>query len=311
VTYDVVCLGSPFLDLIFAGLPELPAAGTETGATGVHVSPGGIANVAIGLHRLGLKTALVGPRGADLAGRELARLLEAEGVEWLGPEVSHSGLTVAMLLDGDRAMISFDPTGEPPEPAEVARLKPRAIVGDHPTVTVPGARRYAGAGYQDAAAAERDPGRVIGAADTLIVNEVEAALLTGAATAEAACTALANSVETAVVTLGASGAIGSCGGIIERRTPPPGPVVDTLGAGDLFIAAYIWADLEGFSLGDRLAWAVLSASLSVRVPTTLDGAPHHARLVEEGRALGLRYGRDEMGNQSTREGEVHAGTGRE
>ena len=46
--------------------------------------------------------------------------------------------------------------------------------------------------------------------------------------------------------------------------------VDTTGAGDLFAAAYVWADHWG-AAPERLRWAVLYASLSVRVATAVRG----------------------------------------
>jgi sugar/nucleoside kinase (ribokinase family) len=307
MTYDVLCLGRPFLDLVFTGLEELPGPGIEVDAEALHISAGGIANTVVGLHRLGLATALVGPRGRDLAGREIARLLAEEGVDWLGPEVPHSGLTVAIPIGSERTMLTFDPAGEAPDRDQLEALAPRAVAGDHPEIAVAGARRYVGAGYVDASAAAGNPAAVIGLGDTLIVNELEATILTGAPDAEAACIALTAHVPTAVVTVGAAGAMACDGGPVRRAAPPPGPVIDTLGAGDLFTAAYIWADLAGLSLQERLNWAVLFASLSVRVPTTLGGAPRLERLLEEGRTLGLVAPGDRaVQHQTTKEGEEHA-----
>ncbi len=45
-----------------------------------------------------------------------------------------------------------------------------------------------------------------------------------------------------------------------------------VGAGDVFAAAYVWADLAGSPLAERLALACLYASLSLRAPSVLRGA---------------------------------------
>jgi sugar/nucleoside kinase (ribokinase family) len=45
-----------------------------------------------------------------------------------------------------------------------------------------------------------------------------------------------------------------------------------VGAGDVFAAAYVWADLAGSPLAERLALACLYATLSLRAPSILRGA---------------------------------------
>ena len=92
----------------------------------------------------------------------------------------------------------------------------------------------------------------------------------------------------ALVTLGPDGVIAAGADELVRV---PGvrvdPVIDTTGAGDLFTAAYIWADHWGAPLEQRLRWAVLYASLSVRVATAVAGAVTLRALLEEGAEHGL------------------------
>jgi len=63
--------------------------------------------------------------------------------------------------------------------------------------------------------------------------------------------------------------------------------LDTTGAGDLLVAAYIWADLSGAAPEECLRWAVLYAGLSIATPTGVGGAATVARLLEEGAQRGL------------------------
>jgi sugar/nucleoside kinase (ribokinase family) len=77
---------------------------------------------------------------------------------------------------------------------------------------------------------------------------------------------------TVVVTLGPRGAICVTGDDVTRTAAPGVTAVDTNGAGDLFTAAWVWADLAGVPVHDRLRLAVTYASLSVRVATTHAGA---------------------------------------
>jgi sugar/nucleoside kinase (ribokinase family) len=74
--------------------------------------------------------------------------------------------------------------------------------------------------------------------------------------------------------------------LVEARAVPY-EAVDTTGAGDLFAAAYVWADLRGAEASERLRWAVLYSSLSVRVPTAVGGAATLEALVRTGERLGL------------------------
>ena len=63
--------------------------------------------------------------------------------------------------------------------------------------------------------------------------------------------------------------------------------LDTTGAGDLLVAAYIWGDLRGAAPEECLRWAVLYAGLSIATPTGVGGAVTAERLLEEGAQRGL------------------------
>ena len=65
------------------------------------------------------------------------------------------------------------------------------------------------------------------------------------------------------------------------------PVRHTTGAGDLFAAAYVWSDLAGFELRDRLRWATLYASCSLGTLTAFAGAATLADLTAAAREHGL------------------------
>ncbi|MDX6330033.1 MAG: hypothetical protein QOI83_2416, partial [Streptomycetaceae bacterium] len=65
---DVYLTGTVFLDIIFPGLDSAPVRGTESWARGMGSSPGGIANMATALARLGLRTSLAAGFGDDVYG---------------------------------------------------------------------------------------------------------------------------------------------------------------------------------------------------------------------------------------------------
>jgi sugar/nucleoside kinase (ribokinase family) len=98
----------------------------------------------------------------------------------------------------------------------------------------------------------------------LILNEREAGRLTGEPDAPSAAARLASLGTTAVVTRGAGGAIAVEPDRSRVAAPAlPADVVDATGAGDLFAAAYVWADLGGRPLEERLRLATGYASLSL------------------------------------------------
>jgi ribokinase len=288
MSVDVACGELAFVDLTFPGLEALPRAGEERHAGDFLRSPGGGAITAIGAARLGLSAALVSPIGADADGDFLRAALAAEGVRWAGRKVARTAVTAVLPADGDRAMATFDP-GEQLTAGELSAVAPRAVVLALPRLPLapPGALLYATVGDPDARAAAGSAVPGIERAHALLVNDREACVLTGVADAEGAARRLAEQVPRVVVTLGPDGALELSGGELIRARAEPYDAVDTTGAGDLFMAAYVWADLRGAGPSERLRWAALYASLSVRVATAVGGAATVETLVEAGAPLGL------------------------
>lgn len=287
---DLVVVTPVFLDLTFVGLESLPALGEERFAAELVRSPGGGAITAVGAARLGLSAAVASPLGDDVAGDLVRALLAAEGVETIASRAApRTPTTVVLPFGGDRAMVTVDPGARAQAP-DVAMAEPRAVAANIDLLyAVPqGALAYATCGDDDARAyVGRPPGALEGTR-ALFVSRGEALGLTGAATVEDAARALAERAETVVVTLAGDGALACSGGELlhapaERVDRP----ADTTGAGDLLVAAYVWADLHGADPEDRLRWSVLYASLAVTTPTGIGGALREAELLEAGAARGL------------------------
>src|SRR5262249_48799161 len=125
-------------------------------------------------------------------------------------------------------------------------------------------------------------------ARALFVSEGEALALSGEGDVDAAAGKLAGYVPTVVVTLGARGAFAIVeGDRVDSGPHKVGAVVDATGAGDLLVAAYIWADQLNVPAHDRLRWAVIYSALSITTPTAVGGAVKLERLLEEGARVGL------------------------
>jgi sugar/nucleoside kinase (ribokinase family) len=279
LTVDVVCTGPVFLDLTFEGLDALPAPGEEHYASDLHATPGGAAITAIGLARLGLRTAIAAPLGDDLPGELVRRQLEVEGVVCAGATAGRTPVAAVLPVGGERAFVTFEPATVI-DPSAVERLRPRAVVAglDALELARDGVSVYAGAGHRDAERHASSLPAGLGNARALLVNRAEALLLTGERDADDAALALAAIVATAVITLGAEGAVAAEDEELVTVAAPQANPRDTTGAGDLFMAAYVWGDLSGLPLPERLQRAAVYASLSVRTATGAASAPTRGEL---------------------------------
>jgi ribokinase len=288
LSVDIACAEPAFLDLTLVGLDRIPKPGEERLADDFLRSPGGGAITAIGAARLGLSSSLASPLGDDGVGMMLRSMLADEGVRWDGRLVERTPVTVIMPTAGDRAMATFDP-GESVTASELAAAEPSSVVLSIPRLPLApaGARVYVSVGDIDARALAGDELPDLSGARALLVNEREAHLLTGASDAQTAAAQLAQVAPQVIVTLGPDGALAAGAEGMVHVEGVAVEAVDTTGAGDLFAAAYVWADHWGAALEQRLRWSVLYASLSVRVATAVAGAVTLRALLEEGAGYGL------------------------
>jgi sugar/nucleoside kinase (ribokinase family) len=288
MSVDVGVVGAPFLDLTFEGLLRVPQPGEELLARRFHVAPGGTGMQAVGAARLGLSVALVARWSDDGGGKLLRAILEAEGVELVGSRAPGTRATALLSTPEGVAMATALADDEPSREAVVSadagavvaslgrlRLAPEGI----PVFAVTGPLEM-GRGR----ASLESYGRPLRA---LIANAAEATDITGVDDVEGAAADLVRFASTAVVTRGKDGAVAATSDGVASARAPDVPTVDATGAGDLFVSAYVWADLAGAGLEDRLGWATLYASLSVRAATAYEGALHLERFVEERRRRGL------------------------
>ncbi|WP_285294533.1 PfkB family carbohydrate kinase [Aureimonas altamirensis] len=110
--------------------------------------------------------------------------------------------------------------------------------------------------------------------DLLVVNRGEAQSLSGNSDIEAAIDTLhARGARDVVVTLGAEGAVGLCGGKRFRREAIQVKAVDTSGAGDIFCGVVVALWHAGAPLPEAVGVAAGAAALAVTRPGTFDSCP--------------------------------------
>ncbi|MFF3784779.1 ribokinase [Streptomyces sp. NPDC001933] len=275
--YDLLVVGSANADLV-VGVERRPAAGETVLGSDLAVHPGGKGgNQAVAAARLGARTALLARVGDDAHGRLLLESQEAAGVETAGVLVGGAPTGVAL--------ITVDPSGDNSivvSPGANARLTPQDIRAAGPlfaaarvvsvqleipleTVAEVAAAMSAGTRLVlNPSPPAPLPDHVLAACDPLVVNEHEARCMlgddAGSTPEEWARALLGRGPQSAVVTLGAAGALVADGRTGEVVTVPSLRVeaVDTTGAGDAFTAALAWR----LGLGEELAQA---AAFAVRV----------------------------------------------
>ncbi|MFI9564170.1 carbohydrate kinase family protein [Streptomyces rishiriensis] len=276
--WDVYLTGDVFLDIVFTGLDSAPVRGTESWARGMGSSPGGVANMATALARLGLRTSLAAAFGDDHYGEYCWDALEhGEGIDLSTSRTVpgwHSSVTVSMAYEGERTMVSHGHEPPPEEPAPESPHARAAVASLTPGRSAPwiaqaasrGTRVFADVGWDDTGAWDLAGLTDLEHCEAFLPNAEEAMRYTGAACPRAAAHALTAHVPLAVVTLGAEGAYA-----VDRRTGESAEVpaiaveaLDPTGAGDVFVAGFVTGTLADWPLADRLAFAGLTAALSVQ-----------------------------------------------
>lgn len=276
---DAVCFGEALVDL----LPDRRGRLRECESFAAH-SGGAPANVAVGLSRLGLKTAFVGVVGDDEFGRLLARkLLEAQ----VQAELRFSGEAktgvwfVALDEHGDRSF--FTPAGTESadkliDASDAARIPQGRIFHCGSSAHIRPAAQEALRGAVRSARARGmmvsfDPNvrthlwpdlrqlralceDVLPFSDVVKLAEDELELCLGVRDPAAALDRLAAlGVKLGCVTLGARGAAARRGQEIVEVPAPAVEVVDTTGAGDGFVAALLASDPLHADLSRTLRFA--------------------------------------------------------
>jgi len=279
---------------------------------------GAESNVAIGLVRLGARASWVSLLGDDPLGDLITRELRAEGVAVHAPRRSDrptgimhkhrrtTGMATVSFWRAESAASRLAPTDVPDAllaTADVVHLTGilAGLGPDSLACAQDTARRARAVGTRvsfdvnhrtslwrgrDARAAYRD---LAAAADVLFAGEEEAAILVGAGTpGELAERLRALGPREVVIKRGAAGAFADDG--VDRLDLPAVTVdaVDTVGAGDAFVAGYLSLRSEETTLAERAQRAVAAGAFACLSSGDWEGAPTAAELARLGEAEGVQ-----------------------
>jgi ribokinase len=281
--FDVIVCGSLHLDIMVKGahLPRLDetAVGSEWGM----VCGGKGGNQAVMAARMGARTAMIGRIGKDDFGQRLLSNLDHFKVDRTAvaaDETAGSGMSVAILdANGDYGAVIVSGANLKLDPDECARqwrelggAKALVLQNEIPENANAAAAKAAKAGGAMVilnAAPARARGSLMDHVDVLVVNRIEAEMLSGAEvkdteTAMLALPALGAGMRDVVITLGSEGLVLQT----KEGSPvflPPHKVkaVSSHGAGDCFLGALAAQMAAGKTLLDSAQMANRAAAAFV------------------------------------------------
>jgi 2-dehydro-3-deoxygluconokinase len=276
---------------------------------------GAESNVAIGLRRLGVDVTWIGKVGADSLGDLVLREISAEGVTVVA--VRDQGAPTALMIKERRTSaqtsiwyyregnagsrlgvddVDFDLirgasllhlTGITPALSdsmhdvalEAIRVAREASVPVSFDLNFRGrlwSREQAHAAYE----------RIVPLADIVFAGDDEAAILVGEAEHpyDLADRLVALGAAEAVIKLGAAGAVSAVGGTHHQQDAIRVDVVDTVGAGDAFVAGYLAEYLAGEDAATRLRTAVTVGAYACLASGDWEGLPRRHELTLLGAA---------------------------
>ena len=296
--------GGTNVDLIFAGLPRIPAEGEELYGDSFSMLPGGgTPGTLVLLRRLGVPVRLQTGLGNDLFSRYAASIFEKEGLSVCNLYPDQDGIPVnisaAIVTPRDRTFVSFSDGIEKTE--QTARLIYESSLGADICIMDPsyadvygqlkkeGSRIALDMGWSDTLSLE-SCGHLLNLADFYTPNRKEALKLTGRDTPEEAAKVLADYIDPVVIKLDSEGCLIFRNG--EFLTVPVIPgirAVDSTGAGDAFLAGYLYGMYRGFDVvrsvllgnltGGTCVTAIGCLTASLTEEELLAGAGKYAYLI--------------------------------
>lgn len=296
----ITVLGSLNVDLV-ARVPRFPSPGETLESTDFRQECGGKgANQAVAVARMGQTVSLIGAAGDDALGGWLIQQLHHFGVETSrvqrAPSIPTGNALILIVPSGQNQIIlspganaSITPSDVESHRAFIATSRALLVQLESPIPTLHRALEIARDSsvltVLNPAPAKSLDATLLHLCDWLIPNEHEASHLSGIAVRDPESAALAAAVLRhrfpriqCLITLGAQGAW------LDSREwcgPVPGfPVkaIDTVGAGDTTVGAFIAEQLRGAGVRDAARFAMAAAALSVTRPGAMNSIPSESEV---------------------------------
>ena len=286
-TPSAIVLGSVHMDLI-ATAQRLPGRGESVVGQGFTISPGGKGgNQACQLVKCGTDAFILTRLGDDVFGRQLFEHLTSRGVDPSLITVDASeptGASTVFAAEGDYSSIIVSGAAGKLTAADIESRRAAIEAADAlvlqlelpVAVSIPAARiakakgRYVVLNASPAPDGLAEiPKELLQAVSVLIVNVFEAERLLGhtfslaESSSAAAELAKRSGVALVIVTAGVSGSAAVQRGEAFFQPSYFAKVVDSVGAGDAYLATFVTAQLEGLTLQQSLKRAAAAGALAV------------------------------------------------
>ncbi|MCO4273314.1 sugar kinase [Pseudarthrobacter sp. HLT3-5] len=270
---------------------------------------GAESNFAIALRRLGTSVTWAGRVGADSLGDMVLRELAAEAINTIAirDDTAPTGLMIKERRTADAVKVWYYRRGSAGSrlcrddvPAEqITQAKLLHITGITPALSATAADAVSYAldcaqeagtlvsfdlNYRAALWSPEEAGeqyrRIIPRADVVFAGDTEAALAVGAGGDPWELARRINELGApqAIIKLGADGCVAVVDGTPHAQSAIPIRAVDTVGAGDAFVAGYIAEMLNGKDVPQRLLTAARTGAFACLVPGDWEGMPRRSEL---------------------------------
>lgn len=284
----IVVFGSIGLDIV-QSVKRLPRPGETVLTSDYAMLPGGKgANQALAAARAGSAVSFIASVGDDDFGRRALGNLDRAGVDLTAVarrDRPTACATVSVAGDGENQIVvssgaNLETVSEQlnPGPGDLI-LQQMEIPLPEIWAGIDLAHDRGAKTILNAAPFHPIPPVALGKLDVLIVNEVEAAMLADdlgldSTDLPGVCAAVQERFAvTVVLTVGADGAMAFARDQAIRANVLPLRALDTVGAGDAFVGAFVAAMAADMALADCLRWGSVAGGLTCQQPGAQDGIP--------------------------------------
>lgn len=275
MTPRIAVVGSINADLVVQ-MPKLPVRGETVSSAEPAWFPGGKgANQAVAASRMGGNVSMFGAIGADEPGQMCLSALKQSGVNVDAVKkvssptstalvmVEHSGENQIVVADGANQYASFDAAQISSADAVIVQFEiPESVI-------VEVGKAAKGIFCVNAAPVRELSEELASLIDVLIVNEHEFAQLGEPKSG------------LVIVTAGAKEVVAYQNGeVVAKSQPPKVEALDTVGAGDTFVGAFVVAYASGKTIPDSLDLACAASALSTLKVGAQSGMPTASEVKE-------------------------------